>query len=99
MLRSLRRRAFGRASLLQAGEAPAGSRARLRKRLALLARLARSRRWIVGTVLTLGGWLPHASAFRLAPVTIVQPALAFTLVVVLLGAHTARRTSRSELAR
>jgi drug/metabolite transporter (DMT)-like permease len=41
----------------------------------------------VGTVLTLGGWFLQASAFRVAPVTIVQPALAFTLVVVLLGAH------------
>ena len=77
---------FGGGIVLQAGEArripPADAR-----RLGLVARLARSSRWRVGTILTLGGWLLHASAFRLAPVTIVQPALAFTLVVVLLGAH------------
>jgi len=77
---------FGWGVVLQAGEARLVPRS-VARRLGLLARLARSRRWLVGTVLTLGGWLLHASAFRLAPVTIVQPALAFTLVVVLLGAH------------
>lgn len=77
---------FGWGVVLQAGEARLVPRA-VARRLGLIARLARSRRWLVGTVLTLGGWLLHASAFRLAPVTIVQPALAFTLVVVLLGAH------------
>jgi len=77
---------FGCGIVLQAAEARQVPRADAR-RVRLVARLARSRRWLVGTTLTLVGWLLHATAFRLAPVTIVQPALAFTLVVVLLGAH------------
>lgn len=77
---------FGSGIVMQAGEARRVPRAHA-MRLALLLRLARSPRWLVGTGLTLVGWGLHASAFRLAPVTIVQPVLAFTLVVVLLGAQ------------
>jgi drug/metabolite transporter (DMT)-like permease len=77
---------FGWGIVLQAGEARRVPRAHA-MRLALLVRLARSPRWLVGTALTVVGWGLHASAFRLAPVTIVQPALAFTLVVVLLGSR------------
>ena len=56
-------------------------------RLSLLTNLARSVPWLVGIALAVAGWGLQAIAFSLAPVTVVQPALAFTLVVVLAGAH------------
>jgi hypothetical protein len=55
-------------------------------RLSLIARLARSPRWLVGTALTAAAWCLQAGALWLAPVTAVQPAMAATLVlVVVLG--------------
>ncbi|MGN6378958.1 MAG: hypothetical protein ACTHNU_08415 [Gaiellales bacterium] len=77
---------FGCGIVIQAGEARLQPRSHA-MRLSLLVHLARSLRWLAGTALTVAGWGLQAIAFALAPVTIVQPALAFTLVVVLAGAH------------
>jgi drug/metabolite transporter (DMT)-like permease len=58
-------------------------------RLSLVARLARRPRWLAGTALGLLGWPLQAAALLLAPLTVVQPALAFGLVLLLaLGART-----------
>jgi len=52
-------------------------------RLALLRRLVKRRRWIVGTLAVVSGWALQALALGLAPLTVVQPALALGLVVLL----------------
>jgi hypothetical protein len=73
---------FGLGTVLQAevaATAPAADALRVR----LLVRLARSPRWLVGAVVTLVGWALQVAALLLAPVTVVQPALAFTVVAVL----------------
>jgi drug/metabolite transporter (DMT)-like permease len=58
-------------------------------RPSLVARLARRPRWLAGTALGLLGWPLQAAALLLAPLTVVQPALAFGLVLLLaLGART-----------
>jgi drug/metabolite transporter (DMT)-like permease len=64
---------------LDAREAPASEGLRA----TLLARLIRRRRWLVGTGLNLAGWPLQAVALLLAPLTVVQPALAFGLVPLL----------------
>jgi drug/metabolite transporter (DMT)-like permease len=56
-------------------------------RASLIARLARRPGWLVGTALGLVGWPLQAAALLLAPLTVVQPGLAFGLIVLLvLGA-------------
>jgi len=50
----------------------------------LLARLVRRRRWVLGTGLNLAGWPLQAGALLLAPLTVVQPALASGLILLLL---------------
>jgi drug/metabolite transporter (DMT)-like permease len=58
-------------------------------RPSLVARLARRPRWLAGTALGLLGWPLQAAALLLAPLTVVQPALAFGLALLLvLGART-----------
>jgi hypothetical protein len=52
-------------------------------RPSLLGRLARSRRWLAGTVLAGSGWPFHVAALVLAPLTVVQPALAIGLLLLL----------------
>jgi hypothetical protein len=52
-------------------------------RPSLLARLARSRRWLAGTLLAGSGWPFHVAALVLAPLTVVQPALAVGLLLLL----------------
>ena len=64
---------------LDAREAPATDTLRP----ALLARLARRPRWLAGTALNLLGWPLQAAALLLAPLTVVQPSLAFGLVLLL----------------
>jgi drug/metabolite transporter (DMT)-like permease len=49
-------------------------------KLALLSRLVRRRRWLAGTACVAGGWAMQAGALLLAPITIVQPALALSVV-------------------
>jgi len=90
---------FGLGTVLQAevaAAAPAADALRVR----LLVRLARSPRWLVGAVATLIGWSLQVAALLLAPVTVVQPALAFTVVavVVLAWAMTDERLGRRETA-
>jgi drug/metabolite transporter (DMT)-like permease len=51
--------------------------------LALLRRLVKRRRWVVGTLAVVSGWVLQALALGLAPLTVVQPALALGLVVLL----------------
>jgi drug/metabolite transporter (DMT)-like permease len=52
-------------------------------RLALLTRLVRRPRWIVGTVLALLGWVAQVGALLLIPLTLVEPTLATSIVVLL----------------
>ena len=52
-------------------------------RLSLLAHLVRRPRWIVGTAAVAGGWAMQAVALLLAPITIVQPSLAVSVIVLL----------------
>jgi drug/metabolite transporter (DMT)-like permease len=70
----------------------------------LVARLARRPRWLAGTALGVLGWPLQAAALLLAPLTVVQPALAFglTLLLVLgvrtLGEHVGTRDVAAVLA-
>jgi drug/metabolite transporter (DMT)-like permease len=52
-------------------------------RPSLLARLARRRRWVAGLLLGLLGFPLQVYALTLAPITVVQPALALGLVLLL----------------
>lgn len=54
-------------------------------RPSLLVRLARRPRWLAGTALTMLGWPFQVGAFALAPVALVQPALAVGLLVLLVA--------------
>lgn len=49
----------------------------------LLRHLATQRRWQLGTAAVAGGWTMQAVALMLAPITIVQPALAVSVIVLL----------------
>ena len=53
-------------------------------RASLLAGLATQPRWIVGTVLVTAGWALQAAALLFAPLTLVQPALAVGLLLLLI---------------
>src|SRR3954471_15682365 len=66
----------------------------------LLVRLVRRRRWLLGTGLNLVGWPLHAAALLLAPLTVVQPSLAFGLVLLLVvgSRHLGERVGARELA-
>jgi len=80
--------AFGAAALysvgisLQAVEARAAPRDH-HLRFLLLRRLVRRPRWIAGTAAGLLGWGLQAVALLFAPLTLVQPALAATLIFLL----------------
>ena len=50
----------------------------------LLARLVRRPRWLVATAVAAIGWPLQFAALWLAPLTVVQPTLAFGLVVLLI---------------
>jgi drug/metabolite transporter (DMT)-like permease len=52
-------------------------------RLSLLARLARRRRWLLGTAIAIAGWPLQLVAYALAPVTVVQPCLSLGLLLLL----------------
>jgi hypothetical protein len=52
-------------------------------RLTLLRRLATRPRWIVGTLCVVGGWGLQAAALVFVPLTVVQPALAVGLFLLL----------------
>src|SRR3954447_18048250 len=52
-------------------------------KLSLLKRLVRRRRWLAGTGCVVGGWGMQAAALTLAPITIVQPTLALSVVSLL----------------
>jgi hypothetical protein len=77
---------------LDAKEAPA----RELLRIALVWRLVRRSRWLVGTGLSMLGWPLQIVALLLAPLVVVQPALAVGLLVLLffaqrlLGEHAGR---------
>src|SRR5262245_12327437 len=66
----------------------------------LLGDLARRPRWLAGTGLGLLGWPLQAAALLLAPLTVVQPGLAFGLILLLvLGARTLHeRVERRDVA-
>lgn len=52
-------------------------------RLSLLRGLATRKRWLMGTFFAFLGWLCEAGALLLVPLSIVQPALAFGMIVLL----------------
>lgn len=64
---------------LEAREAPAEESLKL----SLLKRLVTRPRWLGGTGCVIGGWALQAAALMLAPITIVQPALAISVVALL----------------
>ena len=53
----------------------------------LIGRLMQRRRWLAATGLALGGWPFHLLALGLAPLSLVQPTLAFGLVLLLVLGH------------
>jgi len=53
-------------------------------KLSLLLDLVRRPRWLGGTACVVGGWACQAAALLLAPLTVVQPALATSVVVLLI---------------
>jgi hypothetical protein len=52
-------------------------------RLSLIGQLAKRRRWVLGGLVMLVGFGFHVTAFMAAPLTVVQPALAAGLLVLL----------------
>lgn len=52
--------------------------------LSLLRDLIGRRRWLIGTACVAGGWVMQATALLMAPITIVQPALAVSVVSLLI---------------
>jgi drug/metabolite transporter (DMT)-like permease len=81
---------------LEARASPAGPG----RQLELLARLARRRTWLAGIALSAIGVGLQALALLLAPLSVVQPALALGLVVLLVLAHRVlgERVGRREVA-
>lgn len=74
--------------MLQAAEARRVD-SRFSLHLSLITRLISRPRWVIGTVVTLLGYPFHIIALLLAPLTVVQPALAAGLLVLLaVGART-----------
>jgi hypothetical protein len=53
-------------------------------KLSLLGDLLKRRRWLAGTACVIGGWISQAVALLLAPITVVQPALAMSVVGLLI---------------
>jgi drug/metabolite transporter (DMT)-like permease len=53
-------------------------------RLSLLKDLVKRPRWLGGTACVVGGWVFQATALMLAPLSLVQPTLAVSIVVLLL---------------
>lgn len=70
------------AAVMQAGEARTTELVH-QYRLSLLNQLAGRPRWLGGLALSFIGWLGEAVAFTLAPITVVQPTLAFGLLLLL----------------
>jgi drug/metabolite transporter (DMT)-like permease len=78
--------------VLQASETR-GVDPRFSLRLSLIRHLIARRRWVVGTAVTLAGYPFHIAALLLAPLTVVQPALAAGLLLLLVvGARTHEET-------
>ncbi len=75
------------AIVLQAAEARLAPGS-LGGRPSLLLRLARRRRWLAGLALTLIAWPLQLVALSLAPITVVQPALTVSLLILLAVART-----------
>ena len=73
---------FNLAVVVQASEARSVPR-RYALRFALLARLVRRKRWLSGTALQVMAWPLQTLALLLAPLTVVQPADAAGLVLLL----------------
>lgn len=69
-------------------------------RASLLTQLASRPKWIGGTALVVAGWIGQALALLFAPLTVVQPALAVGLVVLLAVASRFlhERVGRREIA-
>ncbi|MEA2254669.1 MAG: hypothetical protein QOG35_714 [Solirubrobacteraceae bacterium] len=81
---------------LEARRAPAA----LSLRISLLGHLARNRRWIGATALSIVGWPLQVAALAMAPLALVQPTLALGLLLLLvLGARIlGERVGRREIA-
>jgi hypothetical protein len=68
---------------MDAKEAPSG----LHLRIGLAVRLIRRKRWLLGTGISMLGWPMQVIALILAPLVVVQPALAAGLLVLLVAAE------------
>lgn len=81
---------------LEAREAPGDDHLRL----SLLRRLVTRPRWIAGTLLALLGWAAQVGALLLIPLTLVEPVLATSLIVLLvIGSRVlGERVGRREVA-
>ena len=97
--------AFGAAALYAAGIALQALEAREAPeehalRVSLFRRLVRRPRWLAGTAVGLAGWALQALALTRAPLTLVQPAVAASLVFLLaIGARVlGERVGRGEVA-
>jgi drug/metabolite transporter (DMT)-like permease len=68
-------------------------------RLSLLKKLVSRRRWLLGTLCVVLGWILQAAALGLAPLTVVQPALAVGLFILLIAGErlTEERIGRREV--
>jgi drug/metabolite transporter (DMT)-like permease len=80
---------------LEAREAPEEEHLRV----ALLRRLVTRPRWLIGTFLALCGWAAQVGALLLIPLTLVEPVLATSLIVLLgIGARVlGERVGRREI--
>src|SRR5215204_1949519 len=54
-------------------------------KLSLIKNLVSRKRWLIGTVCVILGWVLQAAALGFAPLTVVQPALAVGLFVLLIA--------------
>src|SRR5215213_697451 len=59
-------------------------------KLSLIKNLVSRKRWLIGTVCVILGWVLQAAALGFAPLTVVQPALAVGLFVLLTPASGCR---------
>lgn len=73
---------FSAGLVLQATETQSADQ-RLSLRPSLIGALLRRRRWVLGAVVTFAGYPFHVAALLLASITVVQPALATGLLVLL----------------
>ena len=83
---------------LQHGAAAALPPLALRRPLRSLRSLFENRRWLIGFLGGIGGWVLYVVALRLAPLSIVQAAAAGGIALLALGGGRLRRLERAGVA-